>query len=313
VTPAPLPSGEQHEIAAGGYSAVVTEVGASLRALRHGGRDLVVPWEADEVRPVFRGALLAPWPNRVGDGRYRFGGAEHQLPLSEAGRRCALHGLVAWQPWWRTGGGPGEVELGTRVWPSDGYPFLLDLQVRYAVGPGGLTCTLTARNAGTGPAPWGCAPHPYLVAGPGRVDDWTVEVPAGRVLEVDGERLLPADPPVTRPVADAGLDLRGPAPLAGLSLDHAFTGLAADGPAAGEVAVRVRAGDGGGVEIAWDARVLPWVQVHTGDRPEPELDRAGLAVEPMTCPPDAFTSGTDLVTLAPGDEHTASWVIRALP
>ncbi|KWX09966.1 galactose mutarotase, partial [Carbonactinospora thermoautotrophica] len=57
--------------------------------------------------------------------------------------------------------------------------------------------------------------------------------------------------------------------------------------------------------------VLPWVQVHTADRPEPRFDRAGLAVEPMTCPPDAFNSGTDLVVLEPGAAHAASWTIGA--
>jgi aldose 1-epimerase len=54
------------------------------------------------------------------------------------------------------------------------------------------------------------------------------------------------------------------------------------------------------------------VQVHTGDRPEPADHRRGLAVEPMTCPPDAFTSGVDLVHLGPGESHEASWSIAAI-
>ncbi len=54
------------------------------------------------------------------------------------------------------------------------------------------------------------------------------------------------------------------------------------------------------------------MQVHTADRPDPDDDRVGLAVEPMTCPPDALNSGTDLVVLAPGDSHAASWEIEAL-
>ncbi len=32
----------------------------------------------------------------------------------------------------------------------------------------------------------------------------------------------------------------------------------------------------------------------------------------MTCPPDAFNSGTDLIRLEPGTQHTASWSIYAL-
>jgi aldose 1-epimerase len=303
-------SGRQFSVSGGGYEAVVTEVGASLRVLRHGGRDLVTPWAEDEVRPVFRGALLAPWPNRVDRGRYTVEGEELQLPLTEPDRGTALHGLVAWQGWDLVAQAGDAVELATRIWPTTHYPFLLDLRARYSVGPGGLTCRLAARNVGDRVAPYGCAPHPYLVAGPGRVDDWELELPATKVLEVDGERLVPSVPPTTRPVAGGDLDLRGPRSLAGLFVDHAFTGLLPDGD--GLAVARVLHPAGGGVEMVWDAATLPWVQVHTADRPEPRLHRSGLAVEPMTCPPDAFGSGVDLVRLAPGEERAAEWLIRAV-
>jgi hypothetical protein len=32
----------------------------------------------------------------------------------------------------------------------------------------------------------------------------------------------------------------------------------------------------------------------------------GVAVEPMSCPPNAFNSGTDVVALVPGQTHTLS-------
>lgn len=48
----------------------------------------------------------------------------------------------------------------------------------------------------------------------------------------------------------------------------------------------------------------PWVQVYSGEK----LQRQGLAVEPMSCPPDAFNSGTDLILLQPG-KHTACFLI----
>jgi aldose 1-epimerase len=301
------PSGEQHKISGGGYTAVVTQVGATLRVLRHEGRDLVVPWRHDELCPVSRGALLAPWPTRVGDGRYLAGGRELQLALNEVERRTALHGLVSWLGWRLLDAQEAAVVLATRLWPSSGYPFLLDLTARYQLDDDGLTCRVAARNAGDHPAPYGCAPHPYLVPGAGRVDDWTLELAAERVLEVDADRLLPAIPPVTRGVAGTELDLRATRPLAGVRLDHAYTGLPV-----GNVTAAARAADGRGVQIAWDSTVLPWVQVHTADRPEPDMDRVGLAVEPMTCPPDAFRSGVDLVVIAPGDEHAAQWTIRSL-
>src|SRR5215207_10452437 len=89
-------SGTQFGLSAGDYRATIASVGASLRELTWQSRHLLVPFEADEVRPQYRGALLSPWPNRVVDGRYEFDGVEHQLALTEPERGHALHGLAVW-------------------------------------------------------------------------------------------------------------------------------------------------------------------------------------------------------------------------
>ena len=92
-------------------------------------------------------------------------------------------------------------------------------------------------------------------------------------------------------------------------IDHAFTALGRD--AEGNTEVRLTTEDGSGVVMRWGAE-CPWVQVHTADRPEPEMNRVGLAVEPMTCPPDAFNSGDDLILIEPGESASASWTIAAI-
>ena len=48
--------------------------------------------------------------------------------------------------------------------------------------------------------------------------------------------------------------------------------------------------------------------IYSGDTLDPE-PRQSLAVEPMTCPPDALRSGTDLTILHPGSRWTGSWGI----
>ncbi|ROQ39544.1 aldose 1-epimerase [Frondihabitans sp. PhB188] len=305
--PTPL-SGAQVVLTHGAYSATIASVGATLRELTVDGRHLVVPFDADEVRPAYRGAILAPWPNRVVDGVYAFDGVSYQLPLTEPKRGHALHGLLVWTRFEIIEATDREAVFEAEVVPSDGYPFPLRVQVAYALGDDGLSTTVTAVNAGTSAAPYGTAPHPYLIAGPGHVDDWTLELPAATVLEVTPDRLVPTE---TRGVADhPEFDFRKARAIDDVFIDHAFTDLARD--ATGTAAVRVRAADGTGVEMAWGTE-LPWVQVHTADRDDaPEISRIGLAVEPMTCPPDAFTSGTDLVRLEPGATHTASWRIAAL-
>jgi aldose 1-epimerase len=308
-------SGRQYEIRFGGYLAVVASVGASLRVLQHEGRDLVVPFEADELRPAYRGATLAPWPNRVVDGRYVFGGVEHQLPLSEPARAHALHGLMAWSGYEAVKRGADRVTLEAVIEPQDGYPWRVAVETTYALGSDGLTQTVLATNESGSLAPFGTGPHPYLVAGPGVVDDWTLLLRAESVLLVTPDRLAPVG--IASVETDpARFDFRSPKSLARVDLDHAFTGLARDSSQQAEV--RLTALDGAGVRMTW-GEACPWVQIHTADQPGGQSDarhRIGLAVEPMTCSPDAFNGlpGVDsgLVVIEPGASAAASWRISAI-
>ncbi|GAA3137133.1 aldose 1-epimerase family protein [Planomonospora alba] len=288
----------QFTLRCGDLHAEITERGAALRVLRHGGRDLVTSWPAQGPAPHYSGALLAPWPNRVGGARYRFDGETHRLPVNEPDRGHALHGLVS-DALWEPAGEPaaGSLRLAHTLTPVPGYPFTLSLQVAYSLTAEGLTTTLTAENTGSAAAPYGCGPHPWLLAG-GGVEEYELHVPARKVLLVD-ELLLPR---ALEDVAGTPYDFTVARAVGGTAVDHAFTGLVPD--AGGSVAVRV-SGPDGGVEVRWQAAELPWVQVCTGTG----LGHAGLAVEPMTCPPDAFNSGTDLIVLRPGEKTEASWTI----
>lgn len=300
------PRGRIHELRAGGYAARVCEVGAALDGLELDGRHLLLSSPLDGPMLFFRGAIVAPWPNRIGDGRYTWDGVEHQTALTEPERGNALHGLVSFQRFTAVGT-PAEdvVTLRTELFPLTGYPFHLVIDVAYALdAETGLTTTVTAHNVGIADAPYGVCPHPYLVAGPEPLDEWTLDLEARTVLDVTADRLLPTG---TSAITEGSLlDFAGGCRIGQAGLDHAVTDLArVDGIAR----VSVTAPSGTGAEISFDER-CPWLQVHTGDRPEPEHDRQGLAVEPMTCPPDAFRTGTDVVRLTPGASHEAAWTIR---
>ena len=294
------------QIAGFGYVAVITEAGATLRELTCDGRALVVGFDRDAGMIAYRGALCAPWPNRIADGRYRVDGQVHQLPVNEPSRDCALHGLVFDQQWSLVGHEPGAVTLAMTLHGGAGYPFRLSLQVRYEITASGLATQVTATNVGEGVAPYGVCPHPYLRAGESPLSDWSLTLPAREVLDVTPDRLLPIG---LRAVAAGAFDFREGRPLGQTEIDHAFTGIARD--AAGSATVELREPSGQGVALTFGAE-LPWLQIHTADRPAPGRTRIGLAVEPMTCPPDAFNSGTDLVRLAPGARHSAAWRIHAL-
>jgi aldose 1-epimerase len=109
-------------------------------------------------------------------------------------------------------------------------------------------------------------------------------------------------------VEGCDFDFRNEKVLGPIKIDHAFTGIGTD--THGTARVCLFEPSGTGVELAW-GREWPWVQIHTGDKPVGP-DRLGVAVEPMTCPPDAFNSGVDLIHLALGQVHSGNWSIRAL-
>jgi aldose 1-epimerase len=282
-----------------GHEAVIGRCGAGVRAYTVDGVAVLDPLDEREIPDAYHGLVLAPWPNRVADGRWSWEGEELQLPVNEVATGCALHGLVAWSAWRPLTLADDAVELGISVEPQPGYPFSLDLAVRWSVGADGLRCRITVRNTGWTPAPFGVAVHPYVVLPGCGVDDVELTLPAATWLETD-ERLRPV---AVRPVEDGDRDFRRGAPLRGRALDTAFTDVSG-GP------VRVAGGDRA-VEL-WADPAFGWWQVYTSDYfpvGSPRHRRA-LAVEAMTCGPDAFNTGRDLIVLAPEDAWSAVWGVR---
>jgi len=297
-------SGAQYDIAAGDYQATVTELGAGLRRLQHRGRPVITEYPADVLPPHGAGQLLCPWPNRVDGGRYTAGGVHYQLALSEPANQNAIHGLTRWSGWVTVRHTADEVMLRHVLLGHQGYPFCLELEAGYQLGAGsGLRVSISARNVGSAAAPYGTGAHPYLTTGAASIDDCELALPAGLRLP-NGDRGIPAGPP--EDVTGTGFDFRAARPAAGAQLDHAFTGLARDD--GGRAWARLRQG---GTEVAlWAGPGYDWLQVFTGDALEPEHRRRAVAIEPMTCPPNAFVSGTDLLLLEPGDSVTHTWGIE---
>ena len=141
---------------AGGYTAIVVSVGAGLRLLSYQGRPLLSGYDADQLPPASRGIVLAPWPNRVGDGHYRFAETEYQLPITEVARGNAMHGLAFPIEWRVVDQSESSAQLVLRLQPTRGYPFRLDLQIAYEVSEEG--CGSRCRPPrGVSDAPYGAA------------------------------------------------------------------------------------------------------------------------------------------------------------
>lgn len=290
-----LPTGQQYRIGSGPYEAVVTEVGAMLRSLTRDGVEVLWTFAEDEAPRMSMARQLVPWPNRIRDGRYTFDGVDHQLPISEPARNTALHGLGEGVAWRLLSHSDDEVVLATTIYPQTGWDGVLEVTVGHVIDDGGVTVTVTARNVGATRLPYGYGVHPYVAADLATAE---LRLPFGKELLVDPERLLPIE------LSDvtAERDFREPRVVGETVFDTALTG--AEGP------WEVQIGTGGHTVVLWADETLGWFQIFTSPT------RDALAVEPMTCGPDAFNPGPThdgMIVLEPGAETTSRWGIRVEP
>lgn len=240
------PSGEQFELRLRSQRAVVVEVGGGIR--EYG--DLLLGYGADELCGSARGQVLIPWPNRIVGGTYEWDGTGYQLPITEAERHTAIHGLVRWVNWHAVERSESRVVLEHMLYPQPGYPFSLRLRVAYSLSDGGLTVQTSARNIGSRACPFGAGHHPYI---------------ACDVNAIYGDERW-----------DETRRWDGEFEIAGVTV--------------------------------WADESWPYVQLFSGDLPD--IQRRGFAVEPMTCPPNAFNTGEGLLRLEPGEAFEGSWGIR---
>ena len=297
-------TGRTVTLRSGGYAADVVEVGAGLRGLRRGGRDVVVGYGPDEMSVAARGQLLIPWPNRVEDGAYDFDDTHHQLALSEAAKHNASHGLLRWVNWRLAEESATRAVWTYRLHPQSGYPFLLDVTVTYVLGDDGLDVAIEAHNAGETAAPYAHGAHPYLTVGR-RVDECELTVPADTYCAVDSRGL----PGAVEPVTGGPYDFTTARPIGATVIDNPFGDLRREGEFA---TATLRDPDTDRVATLRVGPAYAWLQVFTGDTLASGA-RESVAVEPMTSPPNSFRSGIDLIRLGAGRDASGRLLDRVTP
>src|SRR5690606_4908271 len=148
------------------------------------------PYDHDSLPPFGCGIVLAPWPNRVRDGRWQLDGETQQLDLTEPARDNAIHGLLRNTPYTVVDRTDAAITLAATVFPQHGYPFMLDTTVRYELVEGGLRVTHTASNRSDAAAPVAFGVHPFFRIGDVPVEDLVLTLAAGTRVGVD-DRLNP--------------------------------------------------------------------------------------------------------------------------
>ncbi|MBC2681291.1 aldose 1-epimerase family protein [Corynebacterium anserum] len=314
------------ELSAGDYRASVSTFGGGTRMLTYRGRSLLTGFEVGQFPPLSSGTLLAPWPNRTAEGVFSHDGELYSLEITEPGRATAIHGFVATSVWEVEQRSGSAVVLRLNSERRQGWPWPLEMRVRWSLDAAtGLRAEFSVVNRADSSCPFGLGWHPYLSAHGAALEECTVFLPVRTNLPLDGVRNLPAGPEIPAvkilPTVDQGVQ------MAGVWLDHCFGEVErTEGKSEKkgcEVAKGVdtntgeRLGDvprstvvltnaqGDGVQL-WADEQFGWYQVFTADpaRREgyPGVGRA-LAVEPMTCPPNALRSGVDLLRLDAEEER----------
>lgn len=304
-TPGRPRSGEQFVIAQGELRAEVAQVGAALRTFTVGGRDVIDGFEADESSPDGRGQVLAPWPNRLDYGRYEYGGRRCQAALDEPERHDAIHGLVRWLQWSTVAYDPTSVNLACALAAQPGYPWHLDLAITYALAAGGLSVTVVVTNRDSERAPFGAGFHPYLTLAVDPVDGLLLAVPATTIRQAS-----PAGSEQTMVAVDGTpYDFRQARRIGSAELDTCFGNLVRRND--GTAVARLLTLDGTSSLELWVDAAFPYLMVYTGDGVQQAARRrSSVAIEPMTCPPNALRTGTSLVELDPGETWRGTWGIR---
>lgn len=256
-----------------------------------------------------RNGLMAPFSNRVRDGRYSFDGEQHQLqPVLAGQEELVFHGFLRVLDCelvdTEVTDSAARFRLATHaIRPGGyaGYPFAVDLEVEYTVTPDELTLEVVGRNVGERVAPFGCGWHPYFRLGRHGVDPLELHVPARTRIRTD-EALLPlAGDQAFVPVdEDDRPTYERPRPVADAVLDVAFADLVADDD--GLVRTRLRDPESGRSLTVWQPGGL--MHVFTGDTLGRD-PRASIALEPVELMTNAYARPdcADALALPPGAER----------
>ena len=267
------------------------------------GRELLENYpdgDALDANDGYRNLALVPFPNRLLEGEYEWGGRHLSFPVNMPDTRSALHGF-----------GPDarfridRVELSARSaearllylhTPGDhphSYPFTVRFDLTLAIDLDGPQASwrLSATNLGADSAPVGLGWHPYFRL-PGGHEAWRLRMPPNERVVL--ERAIPT-----------GERVEGLPPKRALPIDTAwddcFALTSAEWP--GQSRTVLLEGPDYGIELAQTAATR-YTQLYVPP------GAASVAVEPMTCNVNAFAASPKEVTLAPGRTISTGLTMR---
>ena len=265
--------------------AVFSEIGASCSNLSLLGRDLITTGIYTDPTKMYFGTLLAPWPNRLAGGAYKFQDLSFQFQgLDADGNKN--HGLV----------GDKAIEVATLTsdsitfktgFDSDQYPFDIELLTTYSIGET-FEVKAEVTNYGASSAPFALGFHPYFrIPGASRLH--------ANVLEhfSTDAKMIPVS---SKSIAELDISFPNDAPL-----DDCFS--------APDWKLQLETSD---YVLEITQQNLPYLMLYKPANSPFASGDPGLAIEPMSAPANAFNSEIEKHLLEPGETKAYSFGIRIL-
>jgi aldose 1-epimerase len=309
LSPRPL-SGDQYELKfsdskAREHYAVISSIAGALRVYQVDGKNVVVPFGESELPRHFAGTVLLPFPNRLGDGKYSFEGKDYQAAINEVDRNNQLHSFSQFYDFDLVESGDDFVTLGLRLPAQKAYPFETYTEITYRLNEDGLIIDSETQNLSDKNAPFALGWHPWFDT---RGDQRKAQISLGAnsYVTVDS-RLLPTG---EAKVDGTDFDIRTLASMETLEFDDAWVDVElVDGYSKAELI----GADGHKVTVLADQNYKAWQICSAAGFTDPNENRFGLAIEPMTAYADAFKTGKNLTILKPfgteGDSLSTNWRI----
>ena len=272
---------------------IYPNLGASLQQLKIGSLNLIDGISCNEnglttYKNAFKSSFLFPYPNRIENGSYSFNGTGYKLFCNETALNNALHGHIHNKPFRITSKTFNEKEAKLTLSYSDngitaGFPFPFNIDITYAISATNIHITFNVLNSGTKAFPFGIGWHPYF----------NVEDLSNSILNFEGISQYELNSNMI-PKKEQNIKHSLPLKIENTQLDDCYV-LRNNRTTFNSKKYHLK--------IDFSAsKKNNFLQIYTPP------NRKSIAIEPMTCAPNAFNNMDGLLTLNPSKSY--QWEIN---
>ncbi|PKP13204.1 MAG: hypothetical protein CVU08_06550 [Bacteroidetes bacterium HGW-Bacteroidetes-3] len=268
-------------------SVIYPNLGASLQKLLLNSVDIINGISNDteglnDYKNTYKSALLFPFPNRISGGKYEFDQTKHELDCNEKDLNNALHGHIYDKPFSVKNIEATESKAIVALQYADegktkGFPFPYQIEIIYTFSPEKISIDFNVNNTGKTSFPFGIGWHPYFKTS--NLNASSLNFEAETQYELN-EKMIPTN--------EIPLKFETPLLIENTFLDDCFI---TNKPKASFKCDTYK------IEMDFSSTSKKnYLQVYT-----PPAKNC-IAIEPMTCAPNAFNNQNGLLVLEPHEK-----------